>query len=198
MEDLNLKKEAENEPDLERKGKERPAGMSLIVREVTRLLEPPIFIFGVYLTLTGHLSPGGGFPGGVVLASGFILVVLAYGRRAFRRLPPEGASKYDSLGVLLFLSLGLLGAILGGGFLYNFLRVYLPGTVFRLLSAGTIPLANIAIGMKVAASLFLVVMMLSLFRLGLAQEQEQEQGREPGGENGSGGGSGGGGEGGER
>lgn len=141
-------------------------GMSLIVKEVTRLLAPPIFIFGLYLTLTGHLTPGGGFPGGVVFACGFVLIVLAYGgRRAFRRLPPEGASKYDSGGALLFLLIGLVGALLGGQFLYNFLQAYLPGTVFHLLSAGTMPLLNIAIGIKVAASLFMVVMALTLFRL---------------------------------
>jgi multicomponent Na+:H+ antiporter subunit B len=141
-------------------------GMTLIVKEVTRLITAPIFIFGIYLTLTGHLTPGGGFPGGVVFACGFVLVVLAYGgKRAFRRLPPEGASKYDSGGALLFLFIGLLGTFFGGHFLYNFLRVYLPGTIFHLVSAGTMPLLNIAIGMKVAASLFLVVMALTLFRL---------------------------------
>lgn len=148
------------------KDKEGREGMTLIVKQVARLIEPPIFIFGTYLTLTGHLSPGGGFPGGVILACGFILVVLAYGsRRAFKQLNPEGASNYDSTGALLFLFIGALGAILGGGACFNFLRVYLPGRIFHLLSAGNMPLLNVAIAMKVASSLFLVVMALTLFKI---------------------------------
>lgn len=168
---MAVKAKAEPEaPELPARG----PGMSPVVKEVTRLLEPAIFIFGVYITLTGHLTPGGGFPGGVILACGFVLVVLAYGgERAFRRLPPEGASKYDSGGALLFLCIGAVGAIFGGGFLYNFLRVYLPGQVFHILSAGTIPLLNIAIAMKVAASLFLVVMVLTLFKPWKAGPEEE-------------------------
>ena len=55
-------------------------GMSLIVKSVTRLVTAFIVIFGVYLVLYGHLTPGGGFPGGVVLACALILVTLSFGR----------------------------------------------------------------------------------------------------------------------
>ena len=56
-------------------------GMSLIVKTVTRWLKAFLLLFGIYLVLYGHLSPGGGFSGGVVVASAFILLVLANGQR---------------------------------------------------------------------------------------------------------------------
>ncbi|MEE9191863.1 MAG: MnhB domain-containing protein, partial [Candidatus Aerophobetes bacterium] len=55
-------------------------GMTLIVKTVVKFLAPIVILFGVYIILHGHLTPGGGFPGGVVVASAFILLTLAYGK----------------------------------------------------------------------------------------------------------------------
>ncbi len=55
--------------------------MNVIIRTSSRILFPFILVFGIYLALHGHLSPGGGFPAGVVLATGFILLVIAYKER---------------------------------------------------------------------------------------------------------------------
>ena len=54
-------------------------GMTLIVKTITALLIGFITLFGFYIVLTGHISPGGGFAGGVILAAGLLLVILAFG-----------------------------------------------------------------------------------------------------------------------
>lgn len=139
------------------------SGMTKIVKTITRPVKVLIIMFGVYITLTGHLSPGGGFAGGVILASAYILLMLAYGRRqAEDALPLSKVSKLDCIGALAFAMIAVAGYIFGGGFFVNFLSQF--GQRFNLLSSGTIPLSNIAIGLKVGASLFLVIFLLSAFR----------------------------------
>ena len=50
-----------------------------IVRYAASILIPVIFIFGIYVVLNGHLSPGGGFSGGAILGAGLIVFSLAFG-----------------------------------------------------------------------------------------------------------------------
>ncbi len=54
-------------------------GMSVIVKKVAQLLSAMIFVFGMYIVIHGHIMPGGGFTGGVLLAGSFIVLVLAQG-----------------------------------------------------------------------------------------------------------------------
>lgn len=146
-------------------------GMTVIVRTVTRWVKVFIFLFGVYIILSGHLSPGGGFAGGVIIACSYILLTLAYGKEfALQRLGYRLAENLDSGGALLFLLVGLLGLGSGGLFFANFLQSRYPGEAFRLLSAGTILVNNIAIGLKVGASLFLIFVVLALLRIVLAED----------------------------
>jgi multicomponent Na+:H+ antiporter subunit B len=80
-------------------------------------------------------------------------------------LPLPVASRLDCLGAFLFALIAIVGLAAGGTFFANFLyQKYLVGEPFHLVSAGTIPLSNIAIGLKVGASLFLVILALSAFR----------------------------------
>lgn len=141
-------------------------GMTVIVKTVSSWVKVLIFLFGIYIILFGHLSPGGGFAGGVVLASSYVLLMLAFGREFVEKnLPLPIASKLDCLGAFLFALIAILGLVAGGTFFVNFLyQRYLPGEPFALVSGGTIPLSNIAIGLKVGASLFLVILVLSMFR----------------------------------
>ncbi|MGD8787447.1 MAG: MnhB domain-containing protein, partial [Phycisphaerales bacterium] len=121
----------------------------------------------IYIVLFGHLTPGGGFAGGVILASSYVLLMLAFGREFVQKdLPLALDSKLDCLGALLFAMIAILGFVFGGTFFVNFLyqEGYLSGEPLRLISSGTIPLSNIAIGLKVGASLFLVIFLLSTFR----------------------------------
>jgi multisubunit Na+/H+ antiporter MnhB subunit len=140
-------------------------GMTIIVKTIAGWVKILIFLFGVYIVLFGHLTPGGGFAGGVILASSYVLLMLAFGRRyAERNLPLPVASKLDCAGALLFALIAVFGLVIGSSFFVDFLyQQYLPGQAFHLVSAGTIPLYNIAIGLKVGASLFLVILSLSVW-----------------------------------
>ena len=144
-------------------------GMTVIVKTISSWVKVLIFVFGIYIIITGHLTPGGGFAGGVILASSYVLLMLAYGRQFVEEnLSLPVASKIDCVGALLFAAVALFGLFFGAAsFFYNFLqKEYLADkeTALKLISAGTIPLSNIAIGLKVGASLFLVVLILSIFR----------------------------------
>ena len=141
-------------------------GMTIIVKTISSWVKILIFIFGIYIILFGHLTPGGGFAGGVILASSYVLLMLAFGRESVEEnLPLSAASRLDCVGALLFALVAILGLVFGGSFFVNFLyQKYLPGQALELISAGTIPLSNIAIGLKVGASLFLIILVLSAFR----------------------------------
>jgi len=136
-------------------------GMSLIVKNITRVVAGFIVLFGAYIVLYGHVTPGGGFAGGVILAGGLALVVLAFGEAFARQVLTHDLAKVaDSIGALLFLLVAVLG-FAGGVFFTNFLPA---GTVGYLASAGTIPISNIGIGIKVGAGLFGVFLALAMFR----------------------------------
>ena len=141
-------------------------GMTIIVKTISSWVKILIVLFGIYNVLFGHLTPGGGFAGGVILASSYVLLMLAFGREFVEKdLPLAIDSKLDCLGALLFALIAILGFVFGGTFFFNFLhQKYRIGESFHLISAGTIPLSNIAICLKVGASLFLVIFMLSTFR----------------------------------
>jgi len=158
-------------------------GMTVIVKTVTRWVKVFIFLYGIYIIVTGHLGPGGGFAGGVIIACSYILLTLAYGKDfASRRLSSQTAHRLDSAAAMLFLAIALFGLGSGGIFFSNFLQKRYPMEEFTLFSSGTIPISNIAIGLKVAASLFLIFTILSVFRIVLAadgkrkfvQEEEEE------------------------
>lgn len=144
---------------------ETKKGMTLIVRTVTGWLKGFIFLYGVYIVFTGHLSPGGGFAGGVIIACTFVLVTLACGKEvALGKMGKLLASELDSLGAILFAVVALLGYT-GGVFFRNFIQMNHPAPPFRIFSAGTILLSNIGIGMKVGASLFMVFIILAVLRV---------------------------------
>ena len=146
-------------------------GMTVIVKTVTRWVKVFIFLYGIYIIITGHLAPGGGFAGGVIIACSYILLMLAYGREfALKQLSSRAAHRLDSSAALLFLVVALLGLGYGGIFFGNFLQARYPGVAFRLLSSGTIPINNIAIGIKVGASLFLIFIILSVLRIVLGED----------------------------
>ncbi|MFH1201982.1 MAG: MnhB domain-containing protein [Candidatus Omnitrophota bacterium] len=137
-------------------------GMTLIVKTITRLTVGLILLYGIYIVLHGHLSPGGGFAGGVIIALSFIHLMLAFGKEvALQKLSQAAASFFESLGAIMFLSIALLGLI-GGYFFLNFFLQ--KGEPFRLFSAGIIPLCNIAICLKVGAGLFAIFVALILFK----------------------------------
>ena len=138
-------------------------GMTLIVKTITRISVWLILLYGIYIILHGHLSPGGGFAGGVIIALAFLNVMLAYGRDFIKHWVNIGfLHDLESSSAALFLAVGILGMATGGGFLANFIS---HGRLYHLLSAGTIPLFNIIISAKVSMGLFIVVWTLAVFHL---------------------------------
>ncbi|MGQ9621183.1 MAG: MnhB domain-containing protein [Bacteroidales bacterium] len=138
-------------------------GMTVIVKKTTQLIAGLIFLYGIYIIVHGHLTPGGGFAGGVVVAGAFILLILAYGSD-FMHLTSEeaGSTIIENVGVLIALLIALGGLALG---IKVFFSNWLPrGTAGELVSAGVIPLYNIFIGMEVAASVLTIFLALLIFK----------------------------------
>jgi len=121
---------------------------SLVLNAGCRFLFPLILFFGAYIFIHGHLTPGGGFQGGAIIASAFLLTYL--GCRG-RRISESRSKLTESLSGLVFVLVGLIGLAIGGHyFLYNFLP---KGVLHSLLSAGIIPIIYIAIGFKVGSEI---------------------------------------------
>ncbi|MBL7131960.1 MAG: MnhB domain-containing protein, partial [Candidatus Omnitrophica bacterium] len=104
------------------KNNKKEVGMTLIVKTITRLTVGLILLFGIYIVLHGHISPGGGFAGGLIIALSFIHLMLAFGREAaLKRLSEAKAAVLESVGALLFLIIAVLG-FTGGYFFLNFIN----------------------------------------------------------------------------
>ena len=125
-----------------------------ILDVVARKLAPFILLFGCYLITYGHFSPGGGFQGGVVLASGIILLLLSKGVVSVQELfPARAINLVEIFGFLGFLAIGLTGFFFKGDFLDNIFPVE---TVDEVPHAGFIFLLNLIIGLKVGAGITLL------------------------------------------
>jgi len=127
----------------------KPLPSSEILSTGARLLFGPIVLFGAYIFVHGHLTPGGGFQGGAVIASGVLLLLLADRDRV---LPHGFLSWLESLSGLGFVLAGVAGLYLAGSFLSN--QGILPlGSWRHLFSGGVIPVIYVLVGLKVGAEL---------------------------------------------
>ncbi|HET8561356.1 MAG TPA: MnhB domain-containing protein [Marmoricola sp.] len=116
---------------------------------------PVTLLVGCYVIAHGHLSPGGGFQGGVVLATGLHLAYLAGDYKVLERLRPSAVFDVAEAGAVAgYLGVGLVGLGLMGSFLADWIPL---GTFGSLLSAGTVPVLNGLVGIEVGAALVLLV-----------------------------------------
>ncbi len=129
----------------ERPIEDRPGPGELLITG-SRLLVPLILLFGAYIFINGHLTPGGGFQGGAILASAVLLLLLT---RPVKHFSHRLITRLESVSGLVFVLVGVFGIILAGGFLDN--RILPTGELGELLSAGTIPIIYSFIGLKVGA-----------------------------------------------
>ena len=120
---------------------------SLIVSTSSSILFPMLLLFGAYIFVHGHLTPGGGFQGGAIIATAFVFRYVADTRYS---IDHRKFTATESVVGMTFALVGILGLILSGYFLFNFLPNGSPG---ELLSAGIIPIIYVAIGIKVGAEL---------------------------------------------
>jgi multicomponent Na+:H+ antiporter subunit B len=122
------------------------------VETAARLLMPMVFVFGVYVFVNGHLTPGGGFQGGAIVASGVLLLLLALPQA---QLGHRLIGFTESLSGFSYVAVGVLGIVLAGGFLDN--RILPLGSFGSLFSAGAIPIIYTFVGLKVGSELSVVI-----------------------------------------
>ena len=123
-----------------------------ILQKVTFYLFPIIVIYGIYVILNGHISPGGGFSGGAIIGAGLILYANAFGFKKFNRFFTEKTYKWVSFGALSFYCLAKSYSFFTGA---NHLESGIPlGEPGAILSSGLILPLNICVGMVVACTMY--------------------------------------------
>ena len=135
----------------------------IIVPSCADLVIPITLVLGAYIILHGHLSPGGGFQGGVLLTGAIAIFFIAYGWDKVLKT----FHLSEDLGALAFVLVGTLGVIYGAAFFGN---VIWKGTLGKLFSSGTIFLMNFAVGYKVLAG----IGVLLLIMIGTLRDDEEE------------------------
>jgi len=144
-------------------------GMSVIVRTVTRFTYGLAIVFGFYVIMHGHLTPGGGFQGGAIVASAFALLLVSFGAAGIKgKLNKKILQSLEEVGALAFLGLAFAG--IGTAFFYNLLAgsgsaFFGTGVPFGpnngiLNSGGLVPLMNWAVGLKVMTGIACIVIVM--------------------------------------
>lgn len=159
--------------------------MSRIVGYVARLMWPFCLVFGLYVVSHGHLTPGGGFQGGAVMATGAALMMVSgVWDRARTAKQARRAHVLETLGLLAFLGTALCGAFFGAGFFQNWLAN--AGGLFgapagagpnpgAMGTAGTLPLMNLAVGVEVLGGITVILhCLLRAMEESLGEEPEAE------------------------
>lgn len=152
------RKKKEREIELERKFEPR---RDSILQSITKILMPFILIFGIYVILNGHISPGGGFSGGAILGAGLILYLSAFGYQETHKIISEKLVKRLTFVSLTFYCLAKSYSFFTGA---NHLESGIPlGTPGAIISSGLILPLNICVGIIVACTMYAFY---SLFRKG--------------------------------
>ncbi len=137
------------------RAEERSQEVAGPLRAFGAALVAPVLVLGGYVVTHGHLTPGGGFQGGVILAAAVALVFIAGQLLALRRTRPMPIVELgEGIGAVGYALIAVGGLVFGVAALYNFLPLGTPGD---LLSAGMIPLLNVSVGLEVAGAFTLVV-----------------------------------------
>lgn len=124
----------------------------IILQTVARILVPPIFIFGIYIILCGHLGPGGGFSGGAVIGAGLILYLNAFGFAKTERFFTQKTYRRTSFCALACYALAKSYSFYTGA---NHIESVIPlGTPGAIISSGLILILNICVGIVVAGTMY--------------------------------------------
>ena len=154
--------------------------MTKIVRTTADLFFPFCLVFGLYVVVHGHLTPGGGFQGGAVMATGAALLIVAHAYAdVTRRIRKTALKILEALGLMMFLFAGLSGILFGRPFMANWIAP--AGNWFKtsiahgpnpgdLNTAGLLPLLNFGVGIEVLGGLTVILLyMLS----GIKEEKKK-------------------------
>lgn len=147
---------------------------SIILKLVSLPISIILICLGIMTILGGHITPGGGFQGGAMIASGIILSIIVYG---LGNSPLELSHTYievlESVGALGFIIFGLIGLLVGGFYLYNVgsdvlnIVPHYIQNIFHypdVTNAGIIPYLNIFVGLKVFVGLTSIVIAFAGFK----------------------------------
>ena len=131
-----------------------------ILISCTNLVLPILLTLGLYIIIHGHLSPGGGFQGGVLIAGAIAIIYIGYGFKGINKGISLNTFKIaEDIGALGFIILAFIGLVGSGVFFGNILKKGNPGDLF---SSGSIFLMNFAVGFKVFAGIsFLLLIMIA-------------------------------------
>jgi len=129
------------------------ASSNFMLQTASTLLFPIIILFGIYVMIYGHLSPGGGFQGGVIVASGVLLLLIS--NREFE-VPHSIIVAIETFAGVSYVLIGLIGLLVLDRFLGNFI----PNDISNmgmLISGGVIPIIYIIVGLKVGSEMSAIV-----------------------------------------
>ncbi len=141
--------------------------MSIILKLFVFPISIIIILIGIYTILGGHITPGGGFQGGAMIAGGIIFCIIVYGlKESPIKLTDNFMGSLESAGALGYVFLGLCGLVFSGFFMYNLgvdLYHIVPSFIKNIFDypdpthAGIIPYLNFVVGLKVLVGLSAVV-----------------------------------------
>ena len=130
----------------------------VIIKTVARVLIPFIQIYALYVIMHGHYSPGGGFQGGVILSASLVLYLITHGLEETNKIIPEkSVIILSSIGVLIYLGIGILCMVLMGNFLdYEKLNLLIDVSPAQARSFGIL-------GIEIGVGLAVMTVMYSIF-----------------------------------
>ncbi len=148
--------------------KEEDQGMSIIVKTIACIVSTLAIVFGLYLILHGHLTPGGGFAGGAVIATVVALFMVSFGKERLREnLSGQLLSALETTGLIIFIGLAFWGlsATFFCNFLVNSSEIFGMSIPFGvntgyLGTGGMIPLMNLAVGLEVFGAISLILLLM--------------------------------------
>jgi multicomponent Na+:H+ antiporter subunit B len=171
----HLRGERAGRPDDDARGR-RVRDSSVAVMLAGLALIGPTLLVGLYVVIHGHQTPGGGFQGGVILATALLLVYLSDQYATLRSVGPPALNELaEALGTASLALLGVGGVVFAGAYFENFLPL---GETGNLLSAGTIPVASTCVGLAVTGGFALMVS--EFLEQTLVLRRDRRQGRRRG------------------
>ena len=146
----------------------------VIVKTLARLLMPFIIAYALYVVMHGHHSPGGGFQGGVILAAGFVLLVISHGlEQTKKRMSEKLAGIISCIGVFIYGGIGVLCLILGGNYLdYGRLKKIM---IVDQAQARSLGILGVEIGVALAVMAVMCIIFYAIFTVGESPEDERSK-----------------------
>ncbi len=168
---LRKREDDHEDPPLDREYSRGVPEPSDAVRVCCMALVVLLVIFGLDIVLHGQLTPGGGFQGGVILASVPLIVYLGSDYRKFQQITNHTLTEaVEGLGIAIYALLGFAALLFGAPYLTNILPL---GTTGNVNSSGTITAISVATGMEVTGGI--VLLMMVFFQQALVLRKEDER-----------------------